>query len=176
MEFRYFTAVNHSFLLVPSRPRRFAGRSPLLGLTLTAALLLVGCGGASSPSEATTASASPAEPTTITAYGSVTLRASSRGDIAYLAAGCRGTGGYSDLAQGAQVVVQDGSGTTLAIGQLDAGIGESYVAPYGACQFGFTVPGAPAGKGFYRIEISHRGAVNYTEAQLDTSLALTIGG
>jgi hypothetical protein len=74
--------------------------------------------------------------------------------------GCAPDTGYTDL-PGAQVVVTDDAGHTLAVGHLDQG---SYRDD--ECSFAFTVAGIPAGRKFYGITVSHRGTLTYTEAQL----------
>jgi hypothetical protein len=88
---------------------------------------------------------------------------------------CDGTseaagGGYSDVATGVQVVVSDSAGKTIAVGALSRGAtkGSSCVMP-------FTVAGVPSGKGFYGVEVSHRGRLQYPEADLRRGLALTLG-
>jgi hypothetical protein len=94
---------------------------------------------------------------------------------------CAGSGGYDDLALGAQVVVSDPAGTTVAVGSVTESIpitewdddAEDYLAT--ACTLRFLVTGVPAGKGFYGIEVSHRGRLQYSEAQARKELELTIG-
>lgn len=95
---------------------------------------------------------------------------------------CRGKGGYEDLHEGAPVAVADASGRTVAIGQL--GPGESTTAPgiaegspvlLVACTFPVEVLDVPEGERFYRITLTHRGAVEYSREQLRQPLALTIG-
>lgn len=85
--------------------------------------------------------------------------------------GCEGTGGYSDITSGATVVVADAAGKTLALGDLLV----SKLADSSTCIFGFTVDGVPAGKKFYGIEVSHRGFVQFSEAQLKGAPALSLG-
>jgi hypothetical protein len=84
---------------------------------------------------------------------------------------CRGGGGFDDLREGTQVVVTDAAGKTIALGQLGAGSWKRNVG----CIFLFTVPDVPAGEKFYGLEISHRGRVQYTAAQLAAPVELSIG-
>lgn len=106
--------------------------------------------------------------------GSVTLTDSDVDDPAITAGpsgGCQGSGGYSDMQEGAQVIVADQDGTTLALGSLGAGV-QSTVS---ICVFPVMVSHVPAGKKFYGIEVTHRGFVQYTEAQLKAGPGLTLG-
>jgi len=91
-----------------------------------------------------------------------------------LAGSCEGTGGYDDLAPGAQVVLTDASNRTLAIGSVGYGTGS--VLGDKTCTLPFEVDKVPAGKKFYGLQIGHRSAVQYTEAEIKDGPALTIGG
>lgn len=85
---------------------------------------------------------------------------------------CGGTGGYKDIRAGAQVSVSDAEGATVAIGRLEAGT----VTSGRGCVLPFTVDKVPAGKGFYGIEVSHRGVLRYDEAEFSTrNIDLTLG-
>lgn len=77
---------------------------------------------------------------------------------------CAGSGGYDDIALGAPVTVTDASGTVVGVGQIN----EMSLAGdmTGVCTLDFSVDGVPAGKGFYGVEVSHRGALKYSEAAL----------
>lgn len=92
-------------------------------------------------------------------------------------AGCFGTGGYDDIRGGVQVVITDPAGGTVALGKLDQGKLDGTVPGQTAdlCKFTFAIQGVPAGKGFYGVEVSHRGRVQYPERQLFGALALTLG-
>lgn len=85
---------------------------------------------------------------------------------------CRGKGGYVDLRIGAEVVVSDNAGATIGLTQLrDA----SLVTDGGYhCVWTFTAD-VPAGKGFYGVEVTHRGRVQYPEAQIG-GIRLSLGG
>ena len=108
-------------------------------------------------------------PRDITVTGSLSL-VSGRG-VDTSGSSCRGTDGYDDLREGAQVVVTDPAGVTLAVTQL--GVGESKDST--TCTFPFTVK-VRAGRGIYGIEVSHRKMVYYTEAELAGPVQLSIGG
>ncbi|WP_433414978.1 hypothetical protein ACQP1V_36125 [Microtetraspora malaysiensis] len=85
--------------------------------------------------------------------------------------------GYSDIRQGAQVVVTDATGKTLALGTLGAGkrhLPEGAAPVARRCAFPFTVQ-APGGQDFYGIEVSHRGRLQYTAEQVREPLELTLG-
>jgi len=91
---------------------------------------------------------------TITLTGSMTLYDTglqSYGD------GCAGTGGYSDIAEGASVTIYDDSSKIVGTGHL----GNSTMIGSGGCEFDFSVQ-VPGGKPFYQVEVTHRGKVTYS--------------
>ncbi|WP_326644568.1 hypothetical protein OIE67_25690 [Nonomuraea fuscirosea] len=112
-----------------------------------------------------------AAPATQTVSGSVLVRGSSPQVLTENELACTTGGGYDDIRQGAQVVVTDAAGKTIALGQLGAGGWKRDVG----CSFLFTVPEVPAGEKFYGIEVSHRGRVQYTAEQMTTPIELSIG-
>ncbi len=71
-------------------------------------------------------------------------------------------GGFDDMYAGAQVVVADGNGSTIATSELTGGIINRY-----GCTFGFSirVPDRP----FYAVTVTHRGAVTYSRQDLARS-------
>jgi hypothetical protein len=81
---------------------------------------------------------------------------------------CTGSGGYSDIQAGAEVVISDDKGATLAITHLTGGGGLSV-----SCVFSFATE-VPAGKGFYGVTVPHRGTVKMSEAEV-TQAALSLG-
>jgi hypothetical protein len=85
--------------------------------------------------------------------------------------GCSGQGGYSDISAGADVTITDGAGAIVALGHLS----ESESAGSEECTFPFSVPDVPSGKGFYGVEVSHRGSLKYAEADLASPLSLGLG-
>lgn len=82
---------------------------------------------------------------------------------------CWGDGGYSDIAPGTQVTVTNEAGTVLAIGKLGTGSGTIL-----GCSFSFTVE-VEAGHKFYGFEVSRRGTVRYTEAEIRDGVELSLG-
>lgn len=93
---------------------------------------------------------------------------------------CGVSDGYDDIRGGAQVIVTDAAGTTVALGNLDPGRvqttdAEKTVANAN-CRFAFVITGIPAGSKFYGVEISKRGRVQYAAERLNgQTLELTIG-
>ena len=75
---------------------------------------------------------------------------------------CHGTGGYADLDTGTQVVVKSNS-ETVAVGELLPGVAPTLGSP---CKFRFKIDGVPD-RGFYTIEVSHRGALEFSRKKLD---------
>jgi len=104
---------------------------------------------------------------TVTVHGTMTLTDSSGGVTGETP--CNGSGGYSDIADGAQVVISDDTGKTLTIVQLTGGVGFAGVS----CVFDFTAK-VPAGKSYYGVTVTHRGTVKMSEAELATA-AVTLG-
>lgn len=93
---------------------------------------------------------------------------------------CSGTGGFSDITEGAAVTVKDASGKVVAVGRLGVGtpggveeIGSIKAAAQ--CAFVFQVPNVP-GSDFYGVEVSHRGQITYSRQQVDGGLQLKLGG
>lgn len=138
---------------------------------------LTACGGTDQPEPAT---ASPT-PRPLVVTGSVSL---SLPDFVWNdkpTAVCAGDGGYDDLKQGARVVVTDNAGATVAIGSIDktepvVELDDDADGGYRAtsCVLKFTVPEVPAGRGFYGVEVTHRGRVQFSERDLLSPLALTL--
>lgn len=81
-----------------------------------------------------------------------------------------GSGGHSDLKEGAQVVISDAVGKTIAIGQLAAGVQDGV----GGCRFTFRVTKVPGGQDFYGIEVTHRGRLQYTAEQMKKPIEMTL--
>ncbi|CPR38252.1 putative lipoprotein LpqJ [Mycobacteroides abscessus] len=104
---------------------------------------------------------------TFTLTGTFTLNTTSS---ATTGDGCHGTGGYQDIAPGTSISVSDEAGTLLAKGVLNSGHGES-----GSCYMLFSIDDVPSGKKFYKVEVSHRGEVNYTEAEAKKGISLQLG-
>jgi hypothetical protein len=140
---------------------------PLI-VSLVLLVVLTGCGSS--------------KPDTFDVFGTLVLSAS--GSLGLVGNGvegtaCTGSRGFDDIAQGAQVVVRDSTGKTVALGQLDAGqltasiTDDSVGAP---CQFIIRIDGvkATSGSAFYSIEVAHRGQIQFTRPNAG-NLALTLG-
>lgn len=82
-----------------------------------------------------------------------------------------GTGGYSDIREGAEVVITDASGKKLAVDSLLTG--REYQES-GLCVFDFSVKGVPSGKGPYSVEVASRGDVTFTEDEAD-GIVISLG-
>ncbi|MFF0864122.1 hypothetical protein ACFYUV_20355 [Nonomuraea sp. NPDC003560] len=91
---------------------------------------------------------------------------------------CTTTGaGFKDIQEGVQVVVTDAASKTIALAALGPGKMRRPGGPDALdrhCVFPFAVS-APAGHDFYGVEVSHRGRVQFTAAQVKTPLELTLG-
>jgi len=84
--------------------------------------------------------------------------------------GCTGTGGYSDIGSGTEVIVSNGAGRTLAETELGAGHGGSTY-----CVFNFRVR-LTEGQDSYVVTVSHRGEIHFTWAELTTrGIDLSLG-
>ncbi|MEO3978992.1 hypothetical protein [Streptomyces sp. CAU 1734] len=148
-------------------PAGAAGKGPspllaaLLGLVAGAGLV----GGAWAYTNRDTA---PAEPAVFTLIGTFTL---TEGAIRTDDDGCRGTGGYDDIAAGTSVTVYDAAGGVAATGSL----GESEYS-IGACAFIVTVKDVPKGEKYYQVEVSHRGKVQLSAKEAEAGkLAVSLG-
>jgi hypothetical protein len=111
---------------------------------------------------------------------------------------CAGEGGYSDVDQGLDVVVRDGSGDTLGTSALGPGVGVSLTDAFlgednelgvdpdeidlgdldvAYCRFAFEVEDVPKAD-FYSIEVGSRGDLNYSYDDLkekDWTVAFSLG-
>jgi hypothetical protein len=77
---------------------------------------------------------------------------------------CIGSGGYDDIRDGTSVTVRSETGETLATGRLGAG---EYIDGVG-CTYPITVEGVGDAE-FYRVEVSHRGEVEYSRSELEAN-------
>jgi hypothetical protein len=117
------------------------------------------------------ASPSPA-PSTFAVTGQIEVNGNYRNTDIQNDLRCAMTGGYSDIREGAQVVVTDAASKTIALGQLSYGSWDQNDA---RCIFLFSVTEVPAGHRFYGIEVSRRGRLQYTAEEISRPLALTLG-
>ena len=105
-----------------------------------------------------------------------TIHLTTSGGLTRSGASCAGTGGYEDFQAGTPVTVKNEAGTIIASGALGSGVSDP-VYPTVACNFAFTVKGVPQAK-FYSVEVSHRGAITYSAADLaakNWKVTLSIG-
>ncbi|MER6135567.1 hypothetical protein [Streptomyces sp. NPDC001815] len=117
--------------------------------------------GPESASSSTTLAAE-AEPSTFTLTGSFEL---AKDAVRNGLGGCKGSGGFDDIAEGTAVTVYDAAGTVIATGHL----GDSTLSS-GTCTFDVAVEGVPKGKEFYKVEISHRGTVQLSADDAEAGL------
>lgn len=96
-----------------------------------------------------------AEGATLT--GSFTLIDS---DILRTSEGCSGTGGYSDVHAGMQVVIKNEKGEILALGELGPDRNPGQYSEV-SCVFPFVVKDIPRAD-FYEIEVGKRGSLKYS--------------
>lgn len=151
--------------------------------TAVVLMVLAACGPGATASTAPTAgpTAQPtAAPTATVHQISGTFTLGHLEDQVFSDTSCRGAGGYDDIGPGTQVVVKDDTDRTVATGSLVWKENKALTSsgPFiGVCVFGFdleNVPDAP----FYSIEVSHRGALTYSRADLESRqwfLELTLG-
>lgn len=86
--------------------------------------------------------------------------------------------GYADVAAGAQVIVTDPTGTVVGTGTLGAGkveVNPKLGSPAKICTFPFTVTSVPTGLSTYGIHVSHRGVLQFREADLAGPVILELG-
>ncbi len=85
---------------------------------------------------------------------------------------CEGSGGYSDIADGASVTVYDAAGKVAAVGAITK---PSSLGVLG-CTFSIVVPEVPSGEKFYQVEVTHRGKITVTADEAKAGMvSLTLG-
>ena len=111
-------------------------------------------------------------PATIDVSGAIAIAPAPGGWTGSAGEPCRtgSSSGHSDLKEGAQVVISDAAAKTIAIGQLAAGVQDGA----GGCRFAFRVTKVPDGQGFYGIEVTHRGRLQYTAEQMKKPIELAL--
>lgn len=110
-------------------------------------------------------------PTTLTASGTLVLQ---RGQFVWQSAAdprCEGLPVFSDLYPGAQVVVTDAAGKTVAVGALGPGRAGGITTEGGldramTCTMPFEVTGVPSGVGPYGVQLGQQAVLRYAENQL----------
>jgi hypothetical protein len=89
-----------------------------------------------------------------------------------LTGNCLNDIGYADIRSGTEVTVSNENTTIIANGSLASVARSGY-----SCAWSFTINGVPKAT-FYQIEVSHRGKVQFSDAQLQAqnwAVALTLG-
>jgi hypothetical protein len=167
----------------PRASYRMRRATPLLVLALGA--IVAACGPAApassvaatsspSPSVDPTPSPSPTpEPTPASHAMTVSLDLTDPGAWPDGTLTCAGTGGYDDIFEASQVVVRDESGTVLATADLGIGL----LLQPDTCSFITKVENIPPAA-FYTVEISHRGELIYSAAEMEQKgwrVAVTLG-
>ena len=102
-----------------------------------------------------------------TITGEMALRDSDRFDYD-VGDSCSGSGGYSDIAQGAPVTVKNQSGTVIGSGSLGPGTIEGDTTAVRACVFPFQVDDVSDAE-FFQVEISRRGVLSYSKADMEAN-------
>lgn len=151
-------AAEHGAVAAPPK-RRWAG--PFAGGVAVGALLLSVAWGLSQPTGpgpallfAPAATASESAPNTFTLLGTFSLY----GTSSTSGGSCHGTGGYSDIADGASVTVYDAAGKVDAVGAITKPQQTGLLG----CAFSVVVSNVPTGEKFYQVEVTHRGKVTVT--------------
>lgn len=155
----------------PGRLRR-RGRRLTLVVLLAAVLEISGCssGGGHPTSKSSSARFGivgvvvlPGAGTTIT-YKGVGTRCLTLGNSPIVPSATA----FDDVRRGAQVVVTDAAGTTLALGKLGAGVSQAVDDPTEKydCRFPFTINGIPGGQSRYGVQVADQDAVRMTAAQM----------
>ncbi len=102
-----------------------------------------------------------------TVTGTVIL---SNGEFINTGGACYGMGDFQDIRPGAKVVVTDAAQRTVATGAIETA--QETVAE---CHLTFRVEDVPRGDAFYGVEVTHRGRLQYTAADLEQHLMLSLG-
>ena len=153
------------------RPRAIAA---LLLLAATA-----GCGSATAASEeAAPTPVEEAAPATFTVTGSITVVGASYADSAVTGEECTTTTD-SDPIGGLQVVLENDSGTTLALATLsETGSFTSSSSTdgwYAPCAFAFKFNDVPEGEAFYTLTAGDLGEMKYSREDLNEPVELGLG-
>jgi hypothetical protein len=105
---------------------------------------------------------------TFTFKGELTLYASGNTTVG----SCNGTGGYSDLRQGASVTIYNSAGSIIGSGLLP----EGQATGIGNCVWDFQIESIPAGSDFYQVEVTHRGRLTVSSQEATSgNFAASIG-
>lgn len=91
-----------------------------------------------------------------------------RGQQGGLGDDCFTGGGYSDIAEGMEVVVKNGKNETLAIGRLSNGKFTKAGDWDRSCTFNFSVQNLPKAD-FYVVQVGRRGEKQYSLSEMEQS-------
>lgn len=119
--------------------------------------------------QVTTSPTSPRDSTLHTISGKIVLTGSigfTNHEIDASGTTCSGAGGYSDIHPGADVIVQDGAGTTIALGRLGEGEWDRTEGNNGTCTISFSVGDVPD-TDFYTITIGNRDGLLMSRSDLE---------
>jgi hypothetical protein len=94
--------------------------------------------------------------------------------------GCQARDGYEDIKGGTQVVVRNAKNEVAGLGALEPGIftglgpkDDPIRIP--TCELPFKVSVSEVSSATYSVEVSHRGQLQYSRADLNQPLALSLG-
>lgn len=149
--------------------------------TLAAVGLLAGCTSARGAVHHHAAASKSADPVTV--VGSVTVKRASimtedgPGTVCWTDGNAPAFGSpspYDDVKAGAQVVITDASGKTLALGKLGDGTAVGASSETADCRFDFTIYDVPGGSSFYGIKVGTEQSQQFPAAALP-SAAVSFG-
>jgi hypothetical protein len=155
----------------PGVNRLSTTRTIVVALGVAAFVSACGTSGSSHQAAPESSASSSAVPLTFNVGGSLAL-VGSRQHIGRYGA-CSGSGGYDDLANGAQVSILDNTGKTIGLGELEngsRGLGSE-------CDWTFVVrdvPDTEGPDGIYSVEVTHRGKVSFKRSEASL-VKLSIG-
>lgn len=115
----------------------------------------------------------PTAPPPIAVHGTVLVRL----DTATWKVGqvCTTPDGYGDISDGAQVTITDADGRTIGLARLGAGHVRTEDTP-DLLDCAFTFAGrAPAGRGYYGVQVADRNVLRYRESELRDGVIITLG-
>lgn len=157
------------------RCHRFA--APLL--TLVAFVSTAACGTAkqvANPQPSPIHAPTPSPASSLTATGTYTVMLGPRHDQHFtadqvgLGKPCFTLGSFTDILQGAQVVVLGDGNRTLGVGSL-----KEPAQAHGGCSFMFSIPDVDGASAFYTVTVNGRPGKQFTHKQMFGILAMTVG-
>lgn len=149
----------------PRRRRRYLLLAALAVLVLGVGAAVAGILTARGDYATATPTPSSTLGSTMNVRGGVAL---AKFDYAIVGGACVGRGGFDDIAPGAQVKITDRGGALIGLGSITQGVvvDSDNGKTKDACLLLWTVDDVPRFQQFYGVEVSHRGIVQATEAQL----------